>query len=73
MPTFQEVECTEEIKYCAEVSDGSTPYGRYLGMVVQHQNGKWAATWNMCPNDEEAFYLDSREAAVAELRRKYKI
>ena len=45
--------------------------GRYMGMVIQHRNGKWAATWNMCPNEEDAFYLASRDDAVAELRRRY--
>ena len=69
MPTFREdSDHLDDIIYSAEVDDDD---GRYMGMVIQHRNGKWAATWNMCPNEEDAFYLASRDDAVAELRRRY--
>jgi len=66
---FSPLEITddEKLRFCAEVWQ----VDRYLGMIVQHKNGKWAATWNAVPSDEADYFIPNRDDALKMLRQKY--
>lgn len=59
-----EINSDEDLLYCAEVCE----FGRYIGMICQNKDDKWAATWNMVPS-EEWFYLENQKAAIRALRK----
>jgi len=42
-----------------------------LGMLFQHKNGHWAATWNLCPTDPEDFPYATEQEAVEALAARY--
>lgn len=46
--------------------------GRHRGIISQHEyNRKWAACWNMIPNDDDSFIWGSKEEAVDALYKRY--
>jgi len=69
--SFEQLSCDgdDDVDYCAEVWD---EYDNYLGMVSHHRKiGKWGTGWNCSPCNSDEYHLDSRDAAVAELKRRY--
>ena len=42
-----------------------------LGMLFQHENGRWAATWNACPSDPADFPHATEQEAVEALPGRY--
>lgn len=55
---------SKELKYVAEVFHFDT----YMGIILQHKNGKWASSWNEVFSNEDRFTFETLEEALKSLR-----